>query len=54
MKQAPAIIPAPMGEDRDRMAEQAFRRRVLTGRWSEDLKHTITQAVGTKRADARK
>ena len=52
MKQAPAIIPAPMGEDRDRMAEQAFRRRVLTGRWSEDLKHTITQAVGTKRADA--
>lgn len=52
MRRAPAIVPAPTGEDRDRMAEQAFRRRVLTGRWAEDLRHTITKAVGTKRADA--
>lgn len=52
MKSAPNIIPAPMGEDRDRMAEQAFRRRVLTGRWDTDLLHTIRRAVGTERADA--
>lgn len=49
---APPIRPAPRGDDADRMAEQAFRRRVLTGRWKTDLEHTIRQAVGTKRADA--
>lgn len=52
MKAAPNIIPAPMGDDRDRMAEQSFRRRVLTGRWANDLLHTIRKAVGTERADA--
>ena len=52
MKAAPNVIPAPVGEDRDRMAEQAFRRRVLMGKWDSDLLHTIRRAVGTERADA--
>ena len=50
--QYPPIMPPPKGDDQDRMAEQSFRRRVLTGKWSTDLEHTIRRAVGTKRADA--
>ncbi len=49
---APNVRPAPKAAERDRMGEQAFRRRVLTGRWHTDLEHAIRRAVGTKRADA--
>lgn len=46
------IVPLPGAKEQARMIEQARRRRILTGRWREDLKHAIRVAVGTDRADA--